>query len=92
MAKYQTKPIEPMMVEAIQLPPSGVDMTEKQKIELHNVLDGVEWESGRDDTLVIHVKGRIMVANPDDWIVKESNGRYTICNPKYFDRTYYSID
>jgi hypothetical protein len=64
----------PRPVRAIQIPPFGEDPSSEWITSLHEMLAGIEWDSGRDGTidLLIEVNGQpAFTANPGDWIVVE---------------------
>lgn len=62
MALYTKRTV----VEAIQLPPRGVDMDEDAKAALRHVLRNADWESGRDESLIIYADDGDMQADPYD--------------------------
>jgi hypothetical protein len=78
----------PVVVEAIQLPPAGMDMPEDDKDTLHHILRGSEWESGEDETLLIHTIEGVMTARPGDWVIRGIKGECYPCKPDIFAATY----
>lgn len=62
----------PLLVHAIQLPAENEEPTEEWKASLHELLVGVEWESGRNGELAFPTVGESgVIAEPGDWIVRE---------------------
>ena len=77
----------PVVIEAFQLPPRGdfnVDGFLTWAKE-HGLRD---YESGRDETLVIQTLEGEMTAQPGDWIVKGVAGEFYPCKARIFAATY----
>lgn len=85
MNLYRKKPI---VVEAIQLPPKGVDMHPQDVDLLHDVLRDADWNSGKDETLEIITLEGVMTASPGDWIIRGVRGECYPCKPDIFAATY----
>lgn len=85
MAKFRRKPAD---VRAIRLPARGVDMDPAELDALHDLLEGVDWSSGEDETLEIATLDVVMVAGPGDWIVRDERGECSICTADVFASTY----
>jgi len=81
--KYRKKPI---VVEAMQLPPSGDDAPDELLTFLHEM--GERWHSERDGHLVIYTLEGKMLASPGDWIIKGVEGEYYPCKPDIFAASY----
>jgi hypothetical protein len=81
--KYRKKPV---VVDAMQLPPSGEDATDQLLTFLHGM--GEDWESGRDGELIIQTLEGDMTAQPGDWIIKGVKGEYYPCKPDIFAISY----
>jgi hypothetical protein len=61
----------PAMVRAIQLPPKDEDPTTEWTDSLHELLEPMEWESGKNATLAIFAPMQApLFAEPGDWIVR----------------------
>lgn len=78
--KYQTKPVT---VEAIQLWAST-----RQKIKDWSGDDGWFYESNGDDEMYIYTAQGGTCAKAGDFIVKDENGQFSICDPKEFEAKY----
>jgi len=85
--KYKKKPI---VIEAMQLPPSDVDASEELVNFLHTMTH--EWSSERDGSLVIHTLEGDMTADPGDWIIKGIQGEFYPCKPDIFAETYEAVE
>ena len=85
--KYRKKPV---VIEAMQLPPSDEDATE----ELMNFLEQMdrEWSSERDGSLIIHTLEGDHLAMPGDFIIKGVAGEYYPCKPDIFEKTYEAVE
>lgn len=82
--KYRKKPV---VIDAYRLPAAGEDVPDS----FHQWCEEVgftEFESGRDETLVIPTLEGAMTAQPGDWIIKGVNGEFYPCKPDIFDKTY----
>lgn len=88
MAKYRKKPV---VIEAFQLPV-------KDDYELdgfHAWCDRVgftDFESGRDETLIIPTLEGDHTAQPGDWIIKGVAGEFYPCKPDIFAATYEKVE
>jgi hypothetical protein len=85
MNLYRKKPV---IVEAIQLPPKGIDMQPQDVDLLHVVLRDADWSSGKDETLEIITLEGVMTASPGDWIIRGVRGECYPCKPDIFEATY----
>lgn len=83
---------KPVVVEAVQLPYEGVEMAESVKDELHYILRDADWESGYDETLLIHTIEGVMEAKPGDWIIRGVKGECYPCKPDIFAMTYEAVN
>jgi hypothetical protein len=81
--KYRKKPV---VIEAYQLPAVGADVPDSFADWCEQV--GFEFESGRDETLLIHTLEGTMTASPGDWIIKGVRGEFYPCKPDIFEATY----
>lgn len=88
MPKFRKKPV---VVEAMQLPPLRHDADPEWVDELHKLLDGNDWESGRDGTLTITTLEGDMTAQPGDWIIRGVKGECYPCKPDIFAATYEAV-
>ncbi|OWT55237.1 hypothetical protein [Candidimonas nitroreducens] len=82
--KFRKKPV---VVEAYQLPPAGVDVPQS----FHDWCDEVgftDFESDRDETLVIPTLEGDMIASPGDWIIKGVTGEFYPCKADVFAASY----
>ncbi len=81
---FRKKPVE---VEAFQLPAAGVDVPDA----FHEWCERVgfsNFESGRDETLLITTPEGVMEAQPGDWIICGVMGEFYPCKPEVFAATY----
>jgi hypothetical protein len=83
---------KPVVVEAVQLPYEGVEMAESTKDKLHHILRDADWESGYDETLLIHTLEGVMEAKPGDWIIRGVKGECYPCKPDIFAMTYEAVN
>lgn len=86
--KFRKKPV---VIEAYQLPGTGEDVPESFH-DWCNEVGFTEFESGRDETLVIPTLEGDMVASPGDWIIKGVKGEFYPCKPDIFAATYEAAD
>lgn len=82
--KYRKKPV---VIEAYQLPAAGEDVPESfhdwcETVGFHN------FESGRDETLIIPTLEGDHTASPGDWIIRGVKGEFYPCKPDIFAMTY----
>lgn len=82
--QYRKKPV---LVEAYQLPQVGEDVPESF-YEWCEQVGFMEFESGRDETLIILTPEGDMTAEPGDWIIKGVKGELYPCKPDIFAATY----
>ena len=86
--KFRKKPV---VIEAYQLPQAGEDVP-------HSFYDWVDevgfsqWESDRDEGLLIHTLEGTMRADPGDWIIKGVKGEFYPCKPDIFAATYEPVE
>lgn len=83
-AQYRKKPV---VITAFQLPARGVDVGD----DFHEwcaAMGFTEFESGRDETLIIRTLEGEMTAQPGDWIIKGVKGEFYPCKPDIFAATY----
>ena len=82
--KYRKNPV---VIEAIQLPPAGQDVPVSffEWAEEHGF---VNYTSERDGTLSIETLEGTMTAQPGDWIIKGVKGEFYPCKPDIFAATY----
>ena len=84
MAKYRKKPV---IIEAVQLPARGdYDMDEFQNWATDNGF--TNFESDRDEGIVVHTLEGEMKGEPGDWIIKGIKGEFYPCKPDIFEATY----
>jgi hypothetical protein len=76
------------VIEAVQLPPAGEDISEAALADLHHILRDAEWESSEYETLVIHTLEGSMTASPSDWVIRGVQGECYPCKPDIFAMTY----
>lgn len=82
--KFRKKSV---VVEAYRLPSAGEDVP-------HSFYDWVDevgfsqWESDRDEGLLIKTLEGVMRADPGDWIIKGVAGEFYPCKPDIFAATY----
>jgi hypothetical protein len=89
VGKFRKKPV---VIEAMQLPSLEDEATEDFLSELHEFLGEIEWESGRDGSLLIPTLEGVMAASPDDWIIKGVMGEFYPCKPEIFAMTYEAVE
>lgn len=82
--RYMKKPV---VVDAYQLPAAGQDLPESFQQWCERV-GFTEFESGRDETLVIPTLEGDMTAQPGDWIIRGVRGEFYPCKPDIFAATY----
>ena len=88
MGKYRKKPV---VIDAIQLPPKG----DYNLDDFHAWCEEVgfeEFESGRDETLIIPTLEGDHTAQPGDWIIKGVAGEFYPCKPDIFAATYEKVE
>lgn len=87
MALFRKKPV---IIEAHQLPPAGVD----PDMALLNFLCNCphRWTSEREGTIAIETLEGTMTAEPGDWIICGVKGEYYPCKPDIFAATYERAD
>lgn len=81
MAFYRKKPV---VIRAVQLPPTGTPPEYGMMTELLEILAGNEWSSERDEALAIHTLEGVMIAEPGDWIIRGVKGEAYPCKPDIF--------
>ena len=89
MAQFRKKPV---VIEAFQLP--GLLESPAAFMEWADevgLLD-IDYESGRDATLIIHTLEGSMTAQPGDWIIKGVQGEFYPCKPDIFQATYEPVN
>lgn len=82
--KFRKKPV---VIEAYQLPSAGEDVPHS----FYEWVDEVgfsQWESDRDEGLLIKTLEGVMRADPGDWIIKGVAGEFYPCKPDIFAATY----
>ncbi len=79
--KFRKKPV---IVEAFQLPPLGVEASE----ELIAFLHGGDVESAHDGCVLIQTLEGTMEGRPGDWIVRGIHGEFYPVKPEIFAETY----
>ena len=85
--KYRKKPV---VIEAIQLPQRGDENTSEFLTWADE--NGFEnYESGRDETLIITTLEGDMEAQPGDYIIKGVKGEFYPCKPDIFEMTYEKV-
>jgi len=84
MPTYRKKPVE---VEAFQLPEKN-DYYVRPFHEWAEDSGFTEYESGRDQSLIIKTLEGDMEAQPGDWIIKGIAGEFYPCKPDIFEATY----
>lgn len=77
----------PVVIDAYQLPGVGEDVPASFH-EWCDEVDFIDWESGRDETIVITTLEGAMTASPGDWIIKGVKGEFYPCKPDIFAATY----
>ena len=78
---------KPVVINAFQLPAAGEDVPDA----FHEWCERVgftNFESGRDETLLIRTLEGVMEAAPGDWIIKGVKGEFYPCKPDIFAATY----
>jgi len=84
MPRYRKKPV---VIEAVQLPAAGsYDMEEFQNWCAD--VGFTQFESDRDEGLLVQTKEGVMRADPGDWIIKGVKGEFYPCKPDIFELTY----
>jgi hypothetical protein len=68
-----------------------------EAIQFHGNFDEVEKFCGgdaefRDDKLVVATSEGALIAAPNDFIIKDENGKFIVCTPKVFYMEYDYID
>ena len=53
--------------------------------------EGAEYESGRDETLVLVKEKGSQIAKPGDWIIKGLAGDFYVCIDEVFAKTYEEV-
>jgi hypothetical protein len=88
MTKFRKKPV---VIEAFQLPQRGDDDVNAflEWADLHGLEN---FESGRDETLIIVTLEGDMTAQPGDWIIKGVKGEFYPCKPDIFAATYEPLE
>lgn len=81
--KYRKKPI---VIDAMQLPADGEDVSQELIDFLHAMNE--EWETEKGGYLIIKTMEGNMSAKPGDWIIKGVKGEYYPCDSIVFDLTY----
>lgn len=82
--KFRKKPV---VIEAYRLPSAGEDVPHS----FYEWVDEVgfsQWESDRDEGLLIKTLEGVMRADPGDWIIKGVAGEFYPCKPDIFAATY----
>lgn len=82
---------KPVVIDAYQLPPAGQDVPESFD-DWCALVGFVEFESGRDEGLIIKTLEGDMTASPGDWIIMGVNGEFYPCKPDIFAKTYEPAD
>ena len=88
MAKYKLREASIYEYECFQLPTKGDFDTDPffewaQKNQFEN------WWSARDETMDIQShSGELMCANPEDWIVLNSDGDPSVYDPEEFENIF----
>lgn len=86
MGRYRKKPV---VIEAMQLPPSGEDASQELVDFLHHI---DLWEqSDKHGSIIIHTLEGQMTADPGDWIIRGVNGEHYPCKPDIFEKTYEAV-
>ena len=84
MPKFRKKPV---VIDAFQLPGRDIDLPESFSLWCDEV-GFHEFESGRDQTLIIPTLEGDHTAQPGDWIIKGIAGEFYPCKPEIFEATY----
>lgn len=84
MPKFRKKPVA---IEAFLLPLEDDFNVEPFLAWAESVGLG-DYESGRDQSLLIHTPEGTMTASPGDWIIKGIKGEFYPCKPDIFAATY----
>jgi hypothetical protein len=78
------------LVDAFRLPISGDDNVEPFLKWAEHV--GLEHESGRDETLIIHpLRGEPFEANPGDWLVRDFFDFFTVVPDDKFKQQFEKV-
>lgn len=88
MARYRKKPI---VVEAVQLPPRGVEPSD-EVIDFMQAAPDDTIVSDYDEGVAIETLEGVMRGDPEDYIIKGVNGEYYPCKPDIFEKTYEKVD
>ena len=88
--KYRKKPV---VIEAFQLPEQG-NRNENNMDDFHRWSEdnGFNYDSDRDEGLVVHTLEGDHRANPSDWIIKGVKGEFYPCKPDIFEQTYEKVE
>lgn len=89
MGQFKKKPV---IIEAMRLPLTNEDPPGELFQWLDDNSKDLEWESGRDETLIIHTMEGSMTARPGDWIIRGVRGELYPCKPDIFEETYASLE
>lgn len=86
--KYRKKPV---VIDAYRLPLAGEDVPASfeawcDEVGFH------DFESGRDETLLIPTLEGTMTASPGDWIIKGTAGEFYPCKPGIFAAIYEAVE
>lgn len=85
--KFRKKPV---VIDAYQLPPAGADVPASFEVWCDEV-GFANYESGRDETLIITTLEGDMTASPGDWIIRGVKGEFYPCKPDIFAATYDAV-
>lgn len=87
MPLYRKKPV---VIEAYQLPPAGVEPPSS----FHDWCAAVGFDNYQPDRegLVIPTLEGNMRADPSDWIIRGVKGEFYPCKPDIFAKTYESVE
>ena len=80
----------PVVIDAYRLPLLTED-TPDSFFRWCDEVGFVDFESGRNGTLLIATREGVMEAQPGDWIIKGVAGEFYPCKPDVFDRTYEAV-
>lgn len=87
MGKYRKKPV---IIDAVRLPEKGnYDLDEFQQFVVDHRF--INFESGRNEELIIHTLEGDMTAQPGDWIIRGVKGEFYPCKPDIFEATYEKV-
>jgi len=76
----------PLVVDAMQLPPSNEGASDDLIAFLHEMSE--DWETEAGGYILIHTLEGDMVGSPGDWIIKGIKGEYYPCRADIFEATY----